>query len=496
MVVDGGKAGLDQSRHHPNAGQSAFAAPSERLSANPTDLSGAVMKVIQLLQKISSLVPVECPEVREAREACEEATRCLSEFDAPTPIPRPQADETPITETTLRKILAETLKAPSPAVAAASSWAKVAALPTPLGRGAAGPQEIRTIVPERRARELVIRAPVDSKVAKGKPQDIVAAVNKELGSGEAVAARRLPSGDTVLTFEKNSAQYTHSDTWVKSVFGETATLYRREVAVMAKGLHADRLRAVGSDATLAKALQGRYPAISRCKRVMPRNKEGRFAALVLHISSVDAAKALCTDGLIWEAQIFDCEPYCSELQIRQCYKCYGYGHLARYCTKTARCGHCAAAAHAGGEQACPERNGSGKKRCVNCSGRHVAWDRSCPAAQEQRERVKEAYQFRPRQFEERSSASSGSSSVGASLPSRALIDDDGFTVVGAQPRKRRAAAAPSAGRGRPRLARPGDRSNGDIRASLSRAPLQRSTTAPPEAEAPGTQETPSSVSQW
>ena len=111
---------------------------------------------------------------------------------------------------------------------------------------------------------------------------------------------------------------------------------------------------------------------------------------------------LCSDGLLWEAQIFDCEPYDATLQVRQCFRCFKYGHIARYCKAPQRCGICAATAHQGGEDACPEKDGSGKKRCLNCSGQHVAWERSCPVAKKERERIGEAYARRPRQFEVRS----------------------------------------------------------------------------------------------
>ena len=48
--------------------------------------------------------------------------------------------------------------------------------------------------------------------------------------------------------------------------------------------------------------------------------------------------------------------------------------------------------------ACPEKEGSRKKRCVNCSGRHEAWSRDCPEARKQIERAHQAYLHRPLQF--------------------------------------------------------------------------------------------------
>jgi hypothetical protein len=102
---------------------------------------------------------------------------------------------------------------------------------------------------------------------------------------------------------------------------------------------------------------------------------------------------------LWDAEIFECKLYDVILRIRQCFKCYKYGHIAKYCRKTARCEHCAAAAHEQeNENVCSNKQPSGTKRCVNCISRHTAWNRACPAYKNASERAKEAYTHRPRQF--------------------------------------------------------------------------------------------------
>jgi hypothetical protein len=80
-------------------------------------------------------------------------------------------------------------------------------------------------------------------------------------------------------------------------------------------------------------------------------------------------------------------------------KYYEYGHIARYYRKTARCGHCAIAAHEQeGENACPNGQASGIKSCINCRNSHTAWNRACPAYKAASEKAKEAYAHRSRQF--------------------------------------------------------------------------------------------------
>src|SRR5208282_2028142 len=114
--------------------------------------------------------------------------------------------------------------------------------------------------------------------------------------------------------------------------------------------------------------------------------------------NVEAAQKLCRDGLIWEAQIFSCESYYPDVEVRQCFKCYRFGHIARFCSAPARCGYCGTAVYAGGEPLYPQFAVNAKKRYTNYNGNHTTWDRRCPEAKKQYERADEAYRFRPRQF--------------------------------------------------------------------------------------------------
>ena len=57
-------------------------------------------------------------------------------------------------------------------------------------------------------------------------------------------------------------------------------------------------------------------------------------------------------------------------EVRRCYHCHRYGHIARRCSSNPVCGRCAGS-HPPGE--C----NSAPKKCANCSGPHVAGDPSC-----------------------------------------------------------------------------------------------------------------------
>ena len=99
------------------------------------------------------------------------------------------------------------------------------------------------IIPERRTRELRIRAEkLTEDLARRSAVEVVAAVNTAIGTNDAVATRRLPSGDVILTFQDSIPKVALLDQgWVRRAFGETARLYESEFIVIVKGLPIDRI---------------------------------------------------------------------------------------------------------------------------------------------------------------------------------------------------------------------------------------------------------------
>ena len=196
-------------------------------------------------------------------------------------------------------------------------------------------------------------------------------MNTILGASEVIATRRLPSGDIILVFNDHiPGSATKQQEWVQKAFGPTAKLYESEFAVLAKGLPVDRLNRTATQQIL-QDLQTTVPDITRCKVELARTSTARYTTAVVHLRSVEAAKRLCERGLVWQAQIFNCEPYSTELRPRRCFSCHQFGHIGRYCRNKARCGHCAGVAHLQGEGECPQL-ASGKKKCINCRGPHLA----------------------------------------------------------------------------------------------------------------------------
>ena len=282
---------------------------------------------------------------------------------------------------------------PAPAAAAARSWATVLA-----GEG----DPPKKIIPGRLAREILVRGSTEPALARRSPQEIVQAVNKASERKGAIAARKLPSGDVIITFQDAGTRDWHAKSggWIGAAFGETAKEAKRTFAVLVKGMLKRDLKDV-TEAVFGKELG--LTSVEKVKYRIPTTEGVTRATVLVALTSQEEAKKVCEEGAVWRAQMLNCEPYCPALQATQCYKCWGWGHTQRFCKKTALCPRCGTAAHGeggrAGEAQCPTHGNTVPLRCTSCTGKHPAWVRWCPEAVKARGAAREAYHFRPRTFE-------------------------------------------------------------------------------------------------
>jgi hypothetical protein len=84
--------------------------------------------------------------------------------------------------------------------------------------------------------------------SKGKVQ----AVNTATGGSDAVAARIMLNGDVMVIFRGDADFKAHNTAWVTKAFGDTASIFKRELAIFAKGLFAKKLRDTHDKANLTE----------------------------------------------------------------------------------------------------------------------------------------------------------------------------------------------------------------------------------------------------
>jgi hypothetical protein len=100
----------------------------------------------------------------------------------------------------------------------------------------------------------------------------------------------MRSGNVVIIFRNDADFKTQNTAWVTKAFGNSASISKRELAVLAKGLSAKKLRNAHDEAGLAEVLrQANSQKITRCRRSLSRNEGDKYAALVIHFSNAQAA---------------------------------------------------------------------------------------------------------------------------------------------------------------------------------------------------------------
>ena len=288
----------------------------------------------------------------------------------------------------------EALQAPT----SPPTWANIAAINAPQHQSQGRDPRARP-VPARHEREVTIQTkdcPTD--ILQRTAPETIQAINRHLTDNPtASAARRLPSGDIVITFSDNASGRAADTEWVRNAFGPEATASRRQYTIIAKSVRSSSVR--GDLTQLAQTIsQTNGVTITAVKPQRNRREANERQSVVISLPTPQEANKLCNEGIIIEAEISHCEPYYEAAQPRQCYQCFQYGHIARYCKATPRCGRCGAAAHQD-DSTCRAHSDRAYEKCLLCSGPHPAWIRACPEARKHWDQARDMYQHRPTHFQ-------------------------------------------------------------------------------------------------
>jgi hypothetical protein len=156
MAMDGGIAGLEQSDHHPLAGQSQYSPPPQtQASDSPVSIQGGAGDLaVSLIQRIKACVipgkedEVSCLpcELREFDASTATTTAVTSQQTSWTSF----SDNDPVTIGQLKAILQETLQKPVVVTPQRPSYVSVACQSTTAPTGNV------QLIPERQTRELRI----------------------------------------------------------------------------------------------------------------------------------------------------------------------------------------------------------------------------------------------------------------------------------------------------------------------------------------------------
>jgi hypothetical protein len=299
--------------------------------------------------------------------------------------------------------------------AATLSWAQVAAqakgamLPPPPPPIQQGTHTSKTPAPVTAYRDRVVTVRLKDQSAvqryRSHPvawtrQQVQASIreNTLTNSIKIVAAYQLKSGDIqIFTSTTTEArQLKEHKGWLKGL-GEQAELIMPTYGVIVHGISTNSINIKDQKATIQHMVADNYTVIPRAEitYVGWLTKEAtlkRASSIVVEFTDPEMANAIIYAGLAWEGQIHQCQLYDRACRVKQCFRCYNYGHIGTQCNASQTCGYCAELHES---RHCKRKGLEGfVPRCTVCKGVHTAWSNACPARKKEMGRVEQAKQIR------------------------------------------------------------------------------------------------------
>lgn len=255
------------------------------------------------------------------------------------------------------------------------SYAKVASLPVSESEN-----QLRQI--KVRITNSIERA----KVWKRPNESILQAVATNTKAG-VVGVKKLPSGDLVIQLkeQKGKGQLGQERAWLSQVAG-SAQVLPDLFPVLVHGVRLSQVNTT-KQAKAARELERQnivlHPGLRIERLAWPKgiHKLGKkSSSLTVFLTSPEAANKVIREGFIESGEVHMVERFQTGCGLVQCFRCCGYGHIAKHCRVEARCGHCGGSHETRSCEKSKEPNGY----CSNCKGSHKAWSEECPVRKKTR----------------------------------------------------------------------------------------------------------------
>jgi hypothetical protein len=276
-----------------------------------------------------------------------------------------------------------------------SSYADAARQPPPASQ--APPEKF---ISSRVLREVTVQPLAEPEPTQASER-IVKAINRARAflSEKVVAARRLRSGDVLVTADSHSTKNNlEEETGWTTVIAKCARVKGKMFTVMAHAVRTSRVDPAEQDKSLSD-LEAQNPnwegevIILHVAWRMKTLKEGKsHGPLLLEVGTPSKANMLVQEGLLHDGELKDCKLFHGDCNLTQCFRCQRYRHIAKRCQDKLACGFCAKEPET---RSCPSYNSRQVFSCSNCKGKHPTWSRLCPDKQAMASKAVAAYAARP-----------------------------------------------------------------------------------------------------
>jgi hypothetical protein len=285
------------------------------------------------------------------------------------------------------------------------SWAQVAArgtgshpLPPPSPPPPSG--RTQTMITSYKDRAVTIKLKDQSIIQQYRAQptsrlrqDIETSIqgHRATNAVKIVAAHQLKSGDLqIFTSTTEEATLIKANTgWLRSM-GEHAKLVVPTYGVIVHGIATHSINMKDQNTTIEQLLADNHTVIPNGKIAfvawLTRDATSkRASSIVVEFEEPDTANAIIYAGMAWQGQIHQCQLYDRACRLKQCFRCFNYGHIGTQCQLAEVCGHCAEQHET---RRCEKRQAEGFiPKCTVCKEEHTAWSSACSARKQERHRI-------------------------------------------------------------------------------------------------------------
>ena len=238
-----------------------------------------------------------------------------------------------------------------------STWAQIAARratgaavppppPTPQNTQATNNQSTVTAYKDRmviiklKDPDIIQRFRIHSSLwAK---ERVTAAIRSNEGTQfiSVVAAHQLKSGD-IQAFTSTAAEVNllqKEQGWLRGL-GENAELVLPTFGVIVHGVATNSMNMKEQESIIEQILADNYTVIPKAEisHIGWLTRESTFkraSSIVVEFKDPAVANAIIYAGMVWNGQIHQCPLYDRTCRLKQCFRCYNYGHIGTQCNAT------------------------------------------------------------------------------------------------------------------------------------------------------------------
>ena len=226
---------------------------------------------------------------------------------------------------------------------------------------------------ERLKRTRVVIRPEDTNIRTSR--EIRKAFNQHYQGMVIKHCRLTASRSITFEFENENTAKTVQSNWKTSHFGGNKGMKipgDYNTVGMVKHVYDDH-----KEDDMKKDIMQNYPGlVTKCEFQQKRSDKSFNGMIKLEFSSREAMMKVITDKIKLCHQRYIVEEYKRKSRVIKCNKCQGWGHIHRYCTKSAKCGKCAENHES---NSCSITSGF---KCAHCNEDHQAGSFDCAVYKE------------------------------------------------------------------------------------------------------------------